>query len=283
MTFAQRDIDVTITQVATGKMWKLSGHRVQCVIKVLGGITNDLMQMRIFGLPLSLSNELTAIGSLNPLAMGNNLISVAAGDHGKTLATVYDAHIFQSWNDYTSAPDVSFNVIAMAGAYAAIAPVSPTSFKGSVLASTVLSSIAQLAGFNFVNEGVTGTLINPYFSGTAIDQLRKCAHQSQVDYEIRLQTLSVWPKGASRTGDIPIISPATGMVSYPTFQMSHVSVRSIFLPGISLGMQFKIEGSTFAKANGLWTALHGVTHNLESQTPGGAWFTDLEGWNNVTA
>jgi hypothetical protein len=279
---ADREIEVTITEGKTGKVWTLSGYRVQCAIAVLGGPSSGTLQCRIFGMPISRVNELTAIGSANPTAMGQNKVQIAAGETGGTLSTIFVGDIFYSWGDYTEAPNVSFNIHATPVGFAGINPVPPTSIAGPVQLSTVFAGMAALAGVAFVNHGVTAIISNQYYPGTALQQIRRCALANHVAIDLNHGTLTIWPAGTARPGEIPILTPQTGLVGYPLFTMNYIQVRSLFLPTIQLGGVFEVQGSAIKAANGQWRALGGVVHNLESQMPNGQWFTDLEGWANVS-
>ncbi len=280
MSFIERIIDVAITERSTGKSWTICGHRVQCAISVLGGPSADTAHVRIFGLPLDLMNELTAIGPANPTAMEQNTMEISAGNSGETIPTVFKGSIYQAWADFSTAPDVSFTLYGTPSGFASLQPVPPTSFRGTVSTASVMASMASLAGLSFVNHGVSGTLLNPYFPGTALHQIRRCAIQAHVAFSIAMDTLTIWPVGAVRPGDVPVLSPNAGLVGYPTFRMHALEVRSVFLPAMQLQQQFEVRDSIVAPANGLWSAF-GIIHNLESQVPGGEWFTDLAGWVHV--
>ena len=65
------------------------------------------------------------------------------------------------------------------------------------------------------------------------------------------------------------------MVGYPSVGVKNsIRLRTLFNPAIAFLSQIKVE-SVIGPANGTWT-VNMLSHELESETPGGAWFTDLE-------
>jgi hypothetical protein len=81
--------------------------------------------------------------------------------------------------------------------------------------------------------------------------------------------------GVRNGGTVPLISPATGLVGYPTYSDMGITIKTLFNPFIRLAQLVTVE-SSLAFANGSWGAYY-VRHELESQTPNGKWFTHFTG------
>lgn len=283
MSFTKKRIDVTIS-LGTGQFGEsgantvtLSGLRVQALIQAAPGDAMPAAQVRIFGLPLEMMNQLTSVGLVNAAVRLQNTLLLAAGDDETGMTTVYDGTISESWGQFESMPDVPLNVIAVAGLAASLKPVDAISFQGQADVATIMQGLAQTMGYAFENNGVQVQLANPYFPGTALAQARACARAADIYMTIDRGTLAIWPKSTARAqqGDIPLISTDTGLVGYPAFSSNGISLTTLFNPQIKPGGQVQVK-STLPVANGTWFVSE-VVHQLESETPNGQWFSRVLG------
>ncbi len=283
MSFVERAIDVTVTLgeglfgEQVGASYTLSGLRVLAYIASMGGETQGVCNARIFGLPLELINQLTTIGPRGYNIPNQNRIQLDAGVDGQSLTTVYKGWIQEAYGEFQGIPEVSLSLLATAVAGPALQPVPPTPGKGAVDVATVMSQFAATMGFAFENNGVTGALADHYFSGTTLAKIKDCARAAHINYSTDNGVLAIWEKGGYRQGTMPVISPSTGLVGYPSFSSNGIRLRSIFVPSITQGQQFEVAGSQVTPANRIWVAAR-IVHSLETQTPNGEWFTDLDGY-----
>jgi hypothetical protein len=281
MTFARKEIEVTIS-LGTGQFGEtgantvtLSGLRVKADIQQFGGNAMPQVQLRIFGLPMQMINQLTTIGPINSSIMYQNSVLIAAGDEGSALTTIYSGTIWQAWGDFNQMPDASLNIVALGGLAASLKPVGASSYPGSADVGTIMQSLATTAGFGFVNSDVSVQLSNPYFPGTALAQIRACARAANINFAIDNGTLHIWPKGSARNGTTPLISPATGLVGYPAFSSNGLMLTTTFNPDVVIGGTIQVQ-SSLTPACGQWIATQ-ISHSLESETPDGQWFTHILG------
>jgi hypothetical protein len=280
MSFTKKRVDVTIA-LGTGQFGEtgsntvtLTGYRVQTMIQCAGGDAMDASQIRIFGLPLSMINQLTSVGPINA-QIRNNTMQVAAGDDESGMQVVYSGTISYAWGEFQAAPDVALNITGFAGLIDAVKPVNALSYIGSTDVATIMQTLANTMGLAFENNGVQVQLSNPYFPGTALQQVRMCARAAGINWAHDRGTLAIWPSaGARASGDAPIISPANGMIGYPTFSSNGLNLATLFNPAIKIGVPIKVE-SSIPVACGVWTVT-ALTHTLESELPGGAWMSKLE-------
>jgi baseplate hub protein gp41 len=283
MSFVRRKIDVTITLGegkfgdTAGNAITLTGLRVIAHINAMGGDAQGQLQLTVFGLPLDMINQLTSIGPVATQVRRQNTVQVAAGDDGAAMTTVYEGVIDSAYGDFQNAPDVALHLTAMSALGAAIVPVNATSWKGSISVDSMMSTFAATIGFAYENNGVDAVLTNAYFPGTALSQIRACAQAANIRYSTDNGILAIWPKTGQRDGDIPVLSAAGDMVGYPIFSSSGVTVNSLFIPNIKQGGQVTID-SEIQVACGTWR-IASLAHALESERPGGAWFTQLNCYN----
>lgn len=281
MAFARKQISLTIA-LGTGQFGDtgfntvtLTGLRIKSEIQQFGGDAMPQVQLRVYGLPPSMINQLTAIGPINSAVLFHNSVLIAAGDEGSALTTIYSGTIWQAWGDFNQMPDTALNIAGVGGLAVSLKPIAASSYPGSADVGTIMQQLATTAGLNFVNNGVSVQLSNPYFPGTALAQIRECADAADINFTIDTGTLQIWPKGGARNGSTTTISTATGMVGYPTFSSNGVMVTTIFNPSVVIGGLIQIQSSIPA-ATGQWIATQ-ISHSLESETPDGQWFTHILG------
>jgi len=279
MSFARKRIDLTIS-LGTGQFGEtgantvtLTGLRIKADVREFGGDAMPQVQLRVYGLPLAMINQLTAIGPVNSAVLFHNSAQIAAGDEGSALTTLYSGNIWKSWGEFNGMPDVPLNIIAVGGLAASLRPVAASSYPGSADVGTIMKSLAKMAGLNFVNNGVSVQLSNPYFPGTALAQIRECARGADINFTIETGTLQIWPKGGARNTAIPTISPETGLVGYPTLSSNELLLTTLFNPLVKIGGVVQVQ-SSLQVACGQWIVQQ-ISHSLESETPDGQWFTHI--------
>ena len=258
------------------KAVELTGHRVSVSIDVSGGIGMGMAQIRVWGMSLSLMNELSTLGQTVTL-IRKNFVTVLAGDEGAALSQVFQGTILAAWADMSAAPEVCFNITAGAGAFEAVQPFRPLSYTDSAKAEDVLSDLAGRAGLAFENNGATAVLGGgPYFTGSARDQIMRVLDhaRSEIIGVIDNGTLSIWPIGGYRAGAVPLLSPDTGMVGYPSYTATGLGVTSLFAPAVRFGALIEVQ-SSLTPACGQWQ-VYKVIHDLEAELPNGRWFTQMQ-------
>ncbi len=257
----------------------LSGLRASVAVATVGGTAQGTAQAVIYGLSLDVMNRLTRIGPVNLQAAGANSLTIAAGDAGSSLSTIFSGMIFQAHAAMNQAPDVPFVIMAQSAGLAAIQPATPNSFPAGADVASVFSQLAQQAGLQFENSGVSQIMPHLYLTGSIWDQIKTAAQTGQVFYEVKGNTLAIWPQGAYRTTNVDTleISPATGMIGYPEWSENFISIKTLFIPQAALGQQMNVTGSIAPGANRSWSVLT-VSHVLESEMPMGQWFTTLTGF-----
>jgi hypothetical protein len=278
MTFVQRLINVSIVKVGSPftdsgtNTLNLSGLRVSCQIMKAGGPSMSTMQMQIFGMTLSQMNDLSTLG-MQIQTVPKNLITVTASDVGALLTTVFIGDIYNAYADFQASPEVSFNIEAHTlDASAAIsAPV--TSIQGSADVAGLMSNFGtQMGCTSFENNGVAAKLSNPYFHGSIREQALACVTAAGIAWNGGdNNVMAIWPKNGARNGSIPLVSPETGMVGYPSYIAQGLLLKTEFNPAITFGGKIQVQ-SSLTPACGTW-AVVSLTYELDSLYPNGKWFS----------
>ncbi len=273
MNFSEKQIDVTIT-LAQGNFANgtntvtLSGHRVTANIVNHGGDDQSFADLSIYGMSEEVMNQLSNVGSQYKKSYLND-ISVMAGDSVSGMSLVFTGQIWNAFIDAQSLPEVFFQVSARPGYYYQMKPTTPTSIQGSGDVALMMKNLASEMGFSFENAGVKARLANPYYWGTAWQQVAQIARDAGVEWFLDRGTLVIMNASTPREGDTPIISANTGMLGYPVFNQNMVIVRSLFNPGIKYGGNVQIQ-SELTAANGNWI-VQDLQYELDSLLPGGRW------------
>jgi hypothetical protein len=289
LTYAFRTITVTI-QLGKGSFGEsgvldtitLTNHRVVCQVStVLNNIITAGGQriiLRIYGLSLDEMNQLTVAGL--QYQQKQNSVAVQAGDEGGQLTTVFNGQITDAFPDFTETPESAFVILAQTGRTIAMKPVPPTTYPGPTDTAAIMGSLAGSCGLTLENNGVSVQLASPYLAGTYMRQIATCARAANIYAHIDgpSNTLAIWPKTGSRGGDVPIISPATGMILYPMYQNIAIQVRTLFNPAVKFGGKVMVQ-SQLKPATGTWTVIGQLDYMLASQLPDGPWEMVFQGVN----
>ena len=279
MSFTEKIIEVSFTLKSgtftpgNSSTLTLSGLRVSARITQNVGPGAATGVFQIYGMTFSQMNQLSTLG-LPPTEFSQNTISIKAGD-ASGMALVFQGMIRIANADLNQAPDSAFVVKAYSGLASAASVIPPTSYKGGVDVATVMSSLAHQIGRAFTNNGVAIILSNPYFHGSARDQLQACADAGGFEWYDDGLTIYIWPENGNRGQLSVAVGPNSTppMVGYPTWSGAGVIFEVEFNPNIVIGCIIQLTSSLTA-ANGAWNA-YLVTVALDTQIPGGAWFMEV--------
>lgn len=260
-------------QGTSSNILTIGGLRISASIEKIAAPGWGNAQFSIFGLTASQMNQLSTLG-MNVDNQYANSVIIQAGDDINGMHVVFQGTIWNAWADYDNQPNVRMNISAVSGLDAMVAKIPPLSYGVGVPVATLMQNIANQVGYNFENNGVTGTLNNAYFPGGAGDQMLAVANASGINFCVDVgsagkPTLAIWPKNGFRNAQTVLISPNSGLFGYPTFQLTCVVLRCIFNPAIVFGSQVTVASSIPA-ANGTWP-VYQCQYYLESETPGGKW------------
>lgn len=283
MTFVKREINLAFV-LGEGSFGEgdsnaveITGLRTSAQITRAGGVSMSSLNLRVWGMPLDVMQKLSVLNILALQQYRRNVVTVTAGDAENGYGVVFSGEIKEAWVDAENSPDVCFTLTAFEGMTDKVRPVAPNSFKGAASVDVLMSSIARQMQppRTFENNGVDVTLENVYLPGTLDEQMRKIADAASCVVYLDSSTLAIWPTGGARGGAIIELSAENGLVSYPQFAQTGVSLTVLYTPSLSYGQKIRLRSTLGSPANGDWIVAN-VTHNLDAETPGGQWFTYVE-------
>lgn len=251
----------------------IEGFRAIADIDKAGGMMMSTLRAKIYGVSQADMNTVTTL-QWKPTDKIANVVEVfAVEDDVDTL--VFAGNIINAWGDYQSMPDVYLHIQAQAAYFNQLLSSKPRSFKGAVDVAKVMGQIATDLGYVFENNGVAVRLSDVYLASSGIEQARDLAKQAGIVMEIDDRILSIRPMYEGRRGPIPSVSSASGLVGYPTFDGIGVNFQTLFNPAITFGGRVRlVTDQTHAAGEWIVTC---VNHRLESEKPGGAWFSIVRG------
>jgi hypothetical protein len=273
-TYARRKIDLKFNYDGQQEV-TLRGLRVSVSIHKTGMPGYSTADIRVYGMSLSLMNALSTLGKIVGRVERKNIVSVSAGDYGKPAALIYIGTISEAWADFAGVPEAVFQIQSFSALIDKMKPVPPTSYAGSVDAATVIQTMATSAGYGFENNGVSVMIDTPYYPGTIIEQMEQCARTGHFNLTHDMNTVAIWPIDGTRGGQVPKLI-ASARVGYPNYTGAGVAFKTLYNPQIIFGGTVEID-TIVAPAKGKWV-VNVLNHTLESETPGGAWFTEMEGY-----
>lgn len=279
MTFSQKQMSVAFS-LANGNFGTsknntatIAGLRMSAQIQATGGASQSHMSLAIFGLPLSLMNQLSTVGSQVNQRSQNN-VTLSAGDVNGGMTLVFDGVIFNAFVDAQQMPQVAFRIMANPTAYYAVKPATPLSIRGGADVAGMLSGLAGQMGLAFENNGVNVKLSSPYFGGSPLTQAQAIVRHAGIVMTIERGTMAITPRGVPRQGDAVVVSPQTGLDGYPAFVENALILRTLFNPAIKTNGLIEVQ-SDLKPACGNWQ-VGSVFHELECQQPHGKWFTTIQ-------
>ena len=251
----------------------LQGYRATVICENAGWVQMGELRAEISGMSQSDMNAITSY-PLRITEATRNKIVVYAID-GKQESVVFAGNMVKAWPDYSRMPDVCFRIQARAAYSSALQTVAPRSFKGGSNVADIMRQIATSMGLVFENSGVNVMLSDVYLANTDLEQARDLAKAAGIELNIEKNVLSIWPKGSYRNALIPLVSADTGLIGYPSFDGTFLIFDTLYNPSFITGGLIKVESDNLP-AKGQWQILK-MAHRLESEKPGGAWFSSVVG------
>lgn len=257
----------------------LQGFRAIADIDKAGGMMMGTLKAKIYGVKQADMNSITTL-QWKPQTWIPNTVEVFTID-GTAETLIFAGNIVNAWADYQGMPDVFLHIQAQAAFFNALKAIPPRSFKGPIDTPSVMAQIAADLGYTFENNGVTTQLTDLYLPNTGLEQAKDLARAAGCDLYLDDKVLAITPPNVPRKALIPVISPTSGLIGYPTFDGVGVNFQALFNPGVTFGGSIKLE-TDVQQAAGEWIVTS-VAHRLESEKPGGAWYSTIRGNANGLA
>jgi hypothetical protein len=272
----------------------VTGLRMSAQIQA-SALQQSQMALKVWGMKREDMDAITVAWANPPVVLNHRVILEA--NNGDGWSKVFGGTIIEAQPDYRSAPDTAFSSLASVGYFQKIEPVASTPYTETTDISAVAGDLADKMGFTFVDGGAQAVLQGPvYLFGTLLDQLDQACRMAGCDYYLTGSdseptgapragavnpqdaqgTLTITPRGQPIEGAqvAALLRDSTGLIGYPVYERSGLSVQALWQPAFGCGVPIQIE-SIVPSATGLWYP-YSMVHQLDSNLPNGKWFTDMK-------
>lgn len=280
MAFSSKKIQVQLSLASGefeggGNAAEIDDLRVELQMRVTGQPSLGEATGAIYGLPLSMMQQLVTIGSQFS-ARYKNGVDILAGDADSGMSLIFSGVIFNGYMDAAQQPETCFRFVAQPLAFESVNNAPATSIQGPAdVAGLIQNLVGQTGLKGFKNNGVSAKLANPYLYGSPWSQIQRIVDAAGIDATIDAGVFVISPRGVPLTDQAPIVSPATGLVSYPIFSQNQIILRTLFNPQIKIFGSIQVQ-SALQPACGSWQVIS-IDYDLESIEPGGNWYQTLTG------
>lgn len=251
----------------------LDNMRVSSKVQAVARLATQA-DIRISGMKQSDMDALT-VAWANPPVVLDNLVILEA-DNGNGFIQVFKGTIVEAQPNYSGAPDVSFDLLAVTGYFQKINPAAPRSFPAETSIDIVAAGIVADMGEPWVLEVFAATTLpeGSYFWGTLWDQLASACAAANADFYVFGDTIRITEAGLPATQEPSVkLTPQSGLIGYPCYERSGLLVAAIFDPAFTCGTPLDIESSV-PSASGRWYP-YSLVHVLDAQTPRGQWQSQM--------
>ncbi|RKS87342.1 hypothetical protein DES39_0563 [Orbus hercynius] len=246
---------------------KLKAPRSTATISTFGGVNSSEASFTIWGLGRDDIATLTRFEMWNG---GKNYNAISVKANG---VKCYEGTIINCVADFNQAPDIPVIINCQPCAFLSVAVAMPFSFGGEIKASDIIQSIIKPFGMTLTNIDVTESLKNPYIIGSPYQQILSVANDIRCFIELSYSDIYISKIGTARDEEAILISPQTGLIGYPSYFGTYLTVKTYFNPSYKTGQKVKLE-TYLPLASGDYT-VGAIIHNLSCQLPGGTFESSL--------
>lgn len=262
---------------------KVTGLRSFVSLDLWGLPGFNVCNARIYGLPPTILNQISTLGTAVDVMARRNEIAIEAGDAVNGMTLIHKSIINQAWSALNDQPETCLQILASGGQIANQQPQDVISVDGPTDVPTIMAKIAKNLGYNFLNDGVSAKVDSAYLDGSGLKQAYDLAQAANIEIYVDNSKdpplLSIWPRNGTRSGSIPLISPETGMIGYPEWSGTGLKFKTLFSPTVPITKGGTVEiKSSYTQANGPWYITK-LNYNLASNAPNAAWFVECEAVN----
>lgn len=260
---------------STALSYAFEEHRMSIQVSQ-GGNQFGNAKVQISGVPLADMNQIARLWleTLTPSATDKLRIDVW---DGATFVPFFSGVITWSAVNASGAPNVVLEIEANDSAVGMVQPASPYAQEGPVLLQDALTAILGPVGL--VVEQAESVpvyqLTKVRVSGTPIEQasqLMSCF--PDLTWYINLQRFLVRPVNGPLGGDPIPVNKTTGLIGYPVYSTSGITLGLLFDPRVRPGVALDVQTAFDFVNRTQWVAAV-LQHNLQPNTPGGQWLTQV--------
>lgn len=297
-SFSERNLKVVITLpndvfINNSNVISIDNAKIKASILLAGAASLPIANISIYGLPKDTMDKLT-VYQWNVNKYTNAQVTLYANNNVVFNGTFQDA-----FADYSNMPDVPFNIHATFMINNSLKNVSAISFNGPKKVIDIAQAIVKLMDNPpILIDCISLKDSNGAFISTPILN-DVCLTGSPLTMLWRLQKMAninatLWASndadkgdiiltyiGESRSDiiDIPLVTSETGLVGSPIRKNQVLwSLRVLYHPSYVPHGIIRIQSKLVPNGGDFYATIQNMTYSLESQTPNGQWFIDMDVW-----
>jgi hypothetical protein len=245
---------------------------MEATVEKLGFPDSNKLALTVYGMAQEDIEPLTML-AFDTTDAALNKIVLTAGDEeeGKRIVFVGDIIPGGAIADYSGSPEIKMIFNAMTGYQKAVTPTSPTSVKGLI---SFTELITMVFGKKPILAGKDKQIENPYLSGSVLKQVKDLCASAGYELIIDDDEIYINTKDEYIKAPVPLINKESGLIGYPKFSQAGVDFKCVYNPALRFAGVVKLE-SVIPRASGEWQII-GLTHHITAMIPGGAWESDVK-------
>ena len=250
-------------------------HRMHISISQGGGQFGNA-RIAIFGMRLDAMNKIARLWLESMTPITTDTVGVDVWDGGN-FVPLFRGVIAWAAVNAGSAPDVSLEIDANSFMAAMNEPAPPYVQDTPLALQDALTAILAPTDITVAfAETVPALQVQKvHVIGTPMQQAQRVMNAyPELTWYIDLQRMIVRPVGAPAEETAVTISRETGLIGYPTYSTSGVTLSTLFDPRIRLGLALDIR-TEFDFVNRTKWITSVLQHNLQPNMPGGQWSTQI--------
>lgn len=241
-----------------------------------GGAQFGNAKVEIYGLKLDDMNQIARLWLETLTPNTTDRLSIDVWDGGNYVP-LFQGVITWSAVNAAGMPEVKLEIEANTAMAAMIEPASPYAQEGPINLQDALTAILSPAGLTveFADTVPQLQLVKVRVDGTPLDQAITLMNAvPELVWHINLQRFHVRPVNGPLGGAPVPINKDNGMISYPVYSTSGVTLATLFNPSIRPGVALDIQTAFDFVNRTKWVAAV-LQHTLQPNMPGGQWLTQI--------
>lgn len=250
-------------------------HRMSIQVSQ-GGNQFGNAKVSIYGVNLEAMNKIARLW-LEVLSPSNtDTLTIDVWD-GANFVPFFAGVITWSAVNAATAPHVSLEIEANSAMIAMNTVATPYAQDEPVALQDALAQILEPTGLvvEFAESVQSLQIQKARLSGTPMDQAATLlGYFPELTWYINLQRFLVRPVNAPLGGEPIPVNKYTGMISYPTYSTSGITLSMLFDARIRPGLALDVT-TTFDFVNRTKWVAAVLQHTIQPNTPGGQWITQV--------
>lgn len=247
------------------------GLAVSTAITYGNGAMTPTAQITVYGLPIETMNKLFRV-QWNTMKAILNTVKIEAGEQGKTLDTVYEGNITFATINMDGAPNVALVITSQMAVVEKLKATLPLTVpkETTVDAADLIKFLAEDMEYKFENYGATHPITDTSLNGSNLEKIEKLCTMCDFDLYVEQKLIVICKRGGNRELKIPVITPTTGLIGYPSPDQRGITFNCAYDPLVRFGGIVRIKDSIIGVANEDWRT-YGIVTTLEANIPQGKW------------